>query len=941
MPRPQLRVFMLAAFVLAFAPPPASRRDLRGVRFVAPEHDRERRDKTAPLAEILAAARSERARFGHLLPGAPKLSGVSWVNLGPTEGEWTLSNVTISVGSGRASAIRVDPRSPDVVYLATAGGGIWKTWSFTADPPVWHPITETLGTLSIGALDLDPQAPDTLYVGLGDFVDGNGGQVVKSPDGGQSYGDPVALTGMSPTTGRALSAISIRDLRVDPTSSQVVLVASDVGLYRSTDAGAHFAPVALPTATPQPVDSALWSLAYVGQSDGASHWVASGVYACAPNRAPPAAAIGLPPGGLCRNGNQGDLWRSQDGGATWRSARADGVLPNLPGDVGRMSLAAGDTGNPAGTVVFAMTETMDEGATGGANHTNGFLRSRDGGASFDVVPGTLRNPWRSQGGYDCRDLDIGHNQSWYNQAIVVDPTDANHVLVGGQVCAMRTLNALSDSATWENVSSPATLYGESGCLPPYVHPDWHALAVVPLAGGARVYAGNDGGIYRADNVFAAATGRPCDISWTERNHGLVSHQMYTLGSGDPADGNPDVVFAGLQDNGNLYRDPTAPTRFNVVAGGDGIGSGVRPAIYWLSSFGGSDYHVRSYCLPAESNCASFDSWRSNGLAVPADDAEADFIKFAPVVAEPGSSTLTHSKYNVWKADETAAWRNVSGQHCLDGTCTSGSFPYAISNVAAADSIPGLYGIVLEGGSFAVTGDGTADAPTWTHSSASLGMGAQTLGQASALAFPGQTPAGKHPGDVYVVASDAPTLASGASVPASVGRLFLTEDRGRSFRPISGQGGPSPLPNVPVYAVRFDPGDDSGQSLYVGCELGVYLSTDGGASWTRYGYGLPMVRVTDLFLAKNSTLLRAATFGRGLWEIYPTQTAPGGVRGDGDFDRNQHIDVFDLAALAARLGTNPATAQAPYYSWYCDLTGVSDAIDDDDLTALLARFGDHP
>ncbi|HVE87165.1 MAG TPA: hypothetical protein VND93_30125, partial [Myxococcales bacterium] len=63
--------------------------------------------------------------------------------------------------------------------------------------------------------------------------------------------------------------------------------------------------------------------------------------------------------------------------------------------------------------------------------------------------------------------------------------------------------------------------------------------------------------------------------------------------------------------------------------------------------------------------------------------------------------------------------------------------------------------------------------------------------------------------------------------------------------------------------------------------------------------------------------------------------------DGDFDGDATIDFIDLAALAIRLGTNPATGAAPYYDWTVDLTGTSSSVDDADLTALLGKFGNHP
>ncbi|MGZ3429200.1 MAG: hypothetical protein ACXVCV_21260, partial [Polyangia bacterium] len=103
-----------------------------------------------------------------------------------------------------------------------------------------------------------------------------------------------------------------------------------------------------------------------------------------------------------------------------------------------------------------------------------------------------------------------------------------------------------------------------------------------------------------------------------------------------------------------------------------------------------------------------------------------------------------------------------------------------------------------------------------------------------------------------------------------------------------------------------------------------------------------VRVTEIRIAKNSGLMRVGTYGRGLWEIYPNATAATGVRGDGDWDRNLAIDFLDLGAMASRLGDTPATAAQPYYDWHLDVVGTTaNSIAEDDLTALVGKFGSHP
>jgi hypothetical protein len=113
-----------------------------------------------------------------------------------------------------------------------------------------------------------------------------------------------------------------------------------------------------------------------------------------------------------------------------------------------------------------------------------------------------------------------------------------------------------------------------------------------------------------------------------------------------------------------------------------------------------------------------------------------------------------------------------------------------------------------------------------------------------------------------------------------------------------------------------------------------------------GDGLPMVPVRDLYVARNQEFIRVATFGRGLWEIYPSATASQGALGNGDYDRNQQIDWVDVAAMASRQGVTPATSQPPFYSWILDVSAAGhdppvQAIDAADLSALLNKFGGRP
>ena len=148
----------------------------------------------------------------------------------------------------------------------------------------------------------------------------------------------------------------------------------------------------------------------------------------------------------------------------------------------------------------------------------------------------------------------------------------------------------------------------------------------------------------------------------------------------------------------------------------------------------------------------------------------------------------------------------------------------------------------------------------------------------------------------------------------------------------------------MYVVKYDPVTPT--TIYAGTDLGVYLSTDDGATWNRMGEGFPMVPVRDIYVARNQDFIRVATYGRGLWEIYPSAAANQGTPGNGDYDRNLKIDWIDLAAMGSRLGATPANTAQPFYSWIMDISGSGSnppvqKIDEADLTALLSSLGGHP
>jgi len=373
---------------------------------------------------------------------AASVPSTTWVNLGPTDARQEFNGVPIDgVDSGRPNQILVDPRDPNVVYMAVSGGGLWKAYDFLSDTgPTWNPATDTQPNLAIGALAFDDTNPDVLYLGAGDFIDASGNTILRSGDGGSTWTAPLELSGTYPPPNGFMAKVG--SIRAIAAHGAQVFVATDAGLFASTDGGASFALADLPNKDGMAVVESVWSVIHLGDN----HWVASGVTACAPGSPPPPLAFGTDPGSTCPAGNNAEIWTSADG-ATWSLA----ALPMTSG-TGRATIAAGRAAEPAQTVLYAYVGTTD-------NFTTlGFWRSNDGGATWVDATGTLANPTLpfTRGGktaQDCEGMNIGHDQTWYNQSIVVDPTNADHVLVGGNLCGVRTLNGTAATPSWELVAN--------------------------------------------------------------------------------------------------------------------------------------------------------------------------------------------------------------------------------------------------------------------------------------------------------------------------------------------------------------------------------------------------------------------------------------------------------------------------------------------------------
>jgi len=890
-----------------------------------------RGDYAAGRERVLEAASRERDRYavGRRPTAAGRNALVAsstsaFVNVGPTRADFAVNGDTFhEIDSGRVRQIVAHPVDPDVLYLATSGGGVWKTYNATSPTIRWDPLTDALGTTSVGALAMDPSNPDILFLGFGDPFDVQQPGLVRSTDAGGTWSAPAILKATYPvgTTGNVqLTAGSVTDIKVDPRNSQVVLATTDVGLFRSIDGGSNFTHVPLASLTHR--FFFMWSLAYVGDDS----WLVTGVTADLDVPPNPAAAGSFA------------IWRSTDDGLTWGYAAA--ALPggeSTAGLAGRATLAtaASTLADPASTRVYLLTGTSNGIAQ------RDVLRSDDAGLTFLSLQ-VDNNHAPTNPNADQRTLDILNDQAWYNQALLVDPADPDTVFIGGQLSMARSTDG---GRRWSILSNWLPHNSENNNIDrPYVHADLHAFAV---GADGTFYAGSDGGIAFSRNALSAT---PEGVSFdSAHNEGLVTHLAYSVVCAPRAfpAGAQGFLAGGLQDNGTRLRAGTSTT-FNMVLGGDGIGLAVSNTAHrdptlqidvpdvFLASVPGAVFR-------SGDGGQTFNRF-TTGLArlpflvrmIGATEAAGQY--FLTFSGAPAGVYKWHVDDLSWSSVSGALFWVDSGQSTAGFTTVDGA-PIALRNLAAHPRQSNAWAAVSNKFTYLTTDGGM----NWQ-------VGVQPRPANTPPGSPGAyllTSVEFDPrdanGNTYYVSTIAAALVDPQNnfhpYPPDFGHVFRTSDAGRTWQSVGAQdvatGG---LPNVGVNVIKVDPDDPA--TIYVGTEIGLYRSTDAGQTWSRFGAGtLPLVEVTDVCIAPGSQRLAVSTYGRGFWEIDMSRDpTPAGFRGVGDTNFDGRIDGEDLIDLDDGFG---ATQSSPVYRWQADLVGVQNQIDSFDLSALLAKFGGTP
>ena len=347
-----------------------------------------------------------------------------------------------------------------------------------------------------------------------------------------------------------------------------------------------------------------------------------------------------------------------------------------------------------------------------------------------------------------------------------------------------------------------------------VHSDNHDLAFHPTDPDVAWIAG-DGGVYKTTNR---------GNSWTDENLGYTTLQIYGGVSVSATD--PDLMLVGAQDNGTWRSNGTLA--WDKIFGGDGAWTAVDP-----------ENDGRIYYSFQRLNFYRNQGGNQTYISPPGENLPTAFI--GPYVLAPSEpERLYAGRDRVYRSQNYgSSW--AAGP--VLGTPTNAARTLAVSptnaDVVWATTAPTFFG--------GPPGDPNPGSPE-VH--ASTDGGVTWTERTAGLPDRVFTDVAVHPAD------DATAyLAVGGF---GSGHVYKTADGGASWTDVTGV-----LPDAPTSAVAIDP--EVPETVYVGNDVGVFVSQDGGASWAPYSDGLPLATIVyDLVVSPADGTLRVATHGNGVF-----------------------------------------------------------------------------
>jgi photosystem II stability/assembly factor-like uncharacterized protein len=406
------------------------------------------------------------------------------------------------------------------------------------------------------------------------------------------------------------------------------------------------------------------------------------------------------------------------------------------------------------------------------------------------------------------------NQGWYNNANLIKPDNANLILVGTLNIEKSTNGGTSftTKSDWSAWNTGAVPPGQPEGPSNFVHADVHYITTNPKDAN-KVYILADGGLYRSNDF--GETFYSC-------NGGFVTSQFYNSFSNSFQDST--WCLGGLQDNRAAFSQGTNAWYKTFV--GDG---------FWTAVNSANDnicYVEYSYGDISKSNNRG-QSWTDIGP--PGNGNGANYCFSAPYVSAKSNPNIMYvGGTGIYKSTTGGGnWQGPYGASVFGGNrLLSMAVSFTNQDTLYVGSAPS----VTAAGVFRSYNGGL----NWTNVTGNLPNRFVT----DLTVNPNNSK------EVIAVFGGFGTLAPG--------HVFRTINNGDTWTDISGN-----LPDVPHASVVMDPLYT--QNIYVGNDLGTYVTTNGGTNWYEYRTGMPYAMVFDLSISYTNRKLRAATYGNGIWQ----------------------------------------------------------------------------
>jgi hypothetical protein len=775
----------------------------------------------------------------------PPFSHLTWTSLGPSPidsdptGNQSYGDVT-----GRVSAIAVDrtDSTGNTVYVGAASGGVWKSQN-AAGPlanVTWTPLTDQQPSLAVGSIAIQPGNPNVVLVGTGE---GNnsadsyyGIGFLRSTDGGQTW---TSITSANNGT-RPLRGLAIEQIAFSTANPNLVVAATASssgasnggeiqggdgrGLYYSTDGGVT------------------WSYASVmdpGNIPVAAASTSAVVFNAIHNRFYAVVRFH----GIYQSQDAQNWTRMSEPGSLINTSTCTTTEANFSCPLYRGSIAVNQTSG----------ETFLVYVDSGGN----FALNGPGIYRLSGVDGTW-SPIAQTGLADCdqnsSNVGCGSSQGTYNIYLRAVPRSGSSELYLGFVNIFTcTLTTNATNCSWKNLTH---VYGCNPLAnPSHVHPDQHAFDFGG-SGNNIFYFGNDGGVNRALNGTSASSGS-CTATnpFQNVNANLGSFSQIVNFAQHPTD--PAILLAGLQDNGSPLLHPLAfsGTKWKGINTGDGGFSAIDPAnlntYYTSAATNGGTVIERctqgSSCTPGT----------QTAVVTSAKYGTDDSAFYMPFILDPADPTrIIVGTCRVWRGLITSPTLTATSNNFSTGNATvCGANDSKIRSVAAGGPTSGASANVIYAatesalgaprpGHIFVSTNAAAGAASWADRTGSINRSEFDV---SSIALSPHDPSGQ--------TAYATIMGFGTS------HVWKTTDAGLSWVDKTAD-----LPDAPTNVIVVDPTNAS--RLYVGNDVGVFVSVDDGLSWAELGSGLPTAVVSDLKIFNSGGVqrLRAATYGRGVWDI---------------------------------------------------------------------------